>query len=582
MYQNIFCDKKNGITHLWDDTTGYSSFPTIRYAYRRMIGGQFKSLYGDELEKVTAFDERDPSLFESDVDPSMRALIDKYPDSDEPSVGHKVVVTDIEVSTEGGFPDITLGDKEVTAIALYDTVAAKYHSYVLDPEGKIPNSDVGEVEIRSFKCEDTLLDAFLNLWEQIKPTIVTGWNSNNFDIPYLFNRIRSVLGKQASYRLSPIGIVYQNKFNRKMIVAGISCLDYMELYKKFIGVMKPSWSLGNVAKDEELKHQKLTYRGSLTQLYNEDLHRYIEYNLVDVKIIVELDKKYDFIHLACSVCHKGHVPYEWFQMSSRFIDGAILMYLRRNGQVAQNKPIGGREEYEDMQESGEDGFVGAFVKEPISGLYDWICSADITSLYPSVIMTLNISPETKVGRILDWDMMKFQRGEMPIVIIGEKRYSTDEFKKMISDYKFAVASNGAVYRQDIRGVIPFILDAWFKERVEYRELALKYKNDGNKQLEEFYDRRQKRQKIFLNSVYGCLGLPVWRFYDRDNAEAVTLSGQTIILNAEKLINSMYDEKLGRRYKITYDDGTSEIVYKNQKFTMAGGLVKDILDKSDRS
>ena len=181
-----------------------------------------------------------------------------------------------------------------------------------------------------------------------------------------------------------------------MTIAGVSCLDYIDLYKKFLGVMKSSYALANVAKEEELVNQKLTYKGNLMDLYKTDIHRFVEYNLVDVKVVVELDKKYDFIHLAQTVCHKGHVPYEWFQMSSRFIDGAILMYLRRHNLVAPNKPIGGREEYEEMAAAGEDGFTGAYVKEPIPGIYDWIFSADITSLYPSVIMTLNISPEQKV------------------------------------------------------------------------------------------------------------------------------------------------------------------------------------------
>lgn len=324
-----------------------------------------------------------------------------------------------------------------------------------------------------------------------------------------------------------------------MIVAGVSCLDYMELYKKFIGVMKPSWALGNVAKDEELKVQKITYKGSLTQLYKEDIHRYAEYNLVDVKVVVELDKKYDFIHLAQAVCHKGHVPYEWFQMSSRFIDGAILCYLHRNGVVASNKPAGGREEDQEMQKNDEDGFTGAFVKEPISGLYDWVCSADITSLYPSVIMTLNISPETKIGVISDWNMMSFQRGEIPVVRVADKSYTAADFKKMIANHTWSISSNGVVFRQDIRGIVQIVIDQWFKERLEYRKLASEYGKAGDKEKEAFYDRRQHRQKVFLNAIYGCIGLPVFRFYDRDNASAVTLSGQEIIKSAEKLVNDMY-------------------------------------------
>ncbi len=327
-----------------------------------------------------------------------------------------------------------------------------------------------------------------------------------------------------------------------MIIAGISCLDYMDLYKKFIGTTKPSYSLANVAKDEELKHQKLTYRGSLTQLYKEDLSRYVEYNLVDVKVVVELDQKYDFIHLAQAVCHKGHVPYEWFQMSSRFIDGAILMYLRRHNLVAPNKPIGGREEYEEMERGGKEGFTGAFVKDPIPGLYDWVTSADITSLYPSTIMSLNISPETKMDKILNWSAMDFINGDLPILRSLNKEYTSEEFKKMIKDYNYSIASNGVIYKQDMRGVIPTILDQWFSERVEYRKKAKDFGKNGDKVQEAFYDRRQKRQKIFLNSVYGVLGLPIFRFYDRDNAEAVTTSGQEIIRSAERLVNDIYDEK----------------------------------------
>lgn len=542
MYQNIFVDKKEWTVHLWDDVKGYAKFPYPRYAYRRKPGGQYKSLYGDELEKISSFDERDPTLFESDVSPEMRVLLDAYENSDDPSKGHRVLVIDIETSTEGGFPDITKGDKAITGIAMYDQMGDAYYCYILDPEGKIPCATVGNVTTESFRSEENLLNTFLNKWDEIRPTIVTGWNTNNFDIPYIYNRSRAVLGKMAGYRLSPIGTAYQNKYNKRMIIAGVACLDYIDLYKKFLGVMKSSYALANVAKDEELKQQKITYKGNLMDLYKNDIHRFVEYNLCDVKVVVELDKKYDFIHLAQAVCHKGHVPYEWFQMSSRWIDGAILMYLRRHNMVAPNKPIGGREEYEEMQEAGEDGFTGAFVKEPVPGLYDWIFSADITSLYPSTIMTLNISPETKIGKIEGWSREAFDRGDMQLVKVGEQTYSLEDFKKMIANYRFSISSNGVLYRQDVMGVVPTILDTWFDERVEYRKKEMEFSNSGDKEKEAFYKRRQLRQKIFLNSVYGVLGLPIFRFYDRDNAEATTISGQTIIRKAEQLVNDTYLNK----------------------------------------
>lgn len=535
--------------HLWDDTHGYTEFPFPRYAYRRSIGGKYKSLYGDELDRVTNFEDADPNVFESDVLPEMRTLIDAYEDSDEPSKGHRVAVIDLEIDVSTGFCNVDEGDKPITAIALYDQLADSYYSFILDPEKIITPGKKGNVTTWSFRDEEKLLEAFLVKWDEIRPTIVTGWNTTWFDMPYLYNRIRGVLGKAAGYKLSPINISYQNKYNKKMTIAGISCLDYMDLYKKFLGIEKSSYSLANVAKDEELKVQKLTYKGNLNDLYKNDLPRYVEYNLVDVKVVVELDKKYDFIHLCQAVCHKGHVPYEWFPMSSRWIDGAILMYLRRHQLVAPNKPVGGREEYNEMEKKGEDGFTGAFVKEPIAGLYDWIYSADITSLYPSVIMSLNISPETKVGKIDGWDWDAFRKGEVPIVKINDQPYTADDFKKMIANYTFSVSSNGVVYKQDKLGVVPTILDVWFKERVEYREMAAKYGKDGDKEKEAFYDRRQKRQKIFLNSVYGVLGLPIFRFYDRDNAEATTISGQVIIRNAEKLVNNMYHAKYKAKGKI---------------------------------
>ena len=549
-YINIFCDKKNDVTHLWADD-GYKSFSTIRYAYRKKIGGKYKSLFGDELEKITDYDDRDPSLFEGDLNPAAKCLLDLYPGDDEVSKSKNIIIIDIEVDIEGGYPKVELADKMITAIALYDYAGDKYYSFILDKDGLIDPSEIGNYVTISFRNEERLLEAFLDKWEELRPIIVSGWNSSSsaplsrpFDIPYLYTRIRNVLGKSAIYQLSPIGIVYQNKFNKQIIIAGVSCLDYMDLYKKFVGEMKPSYSLANVAKAEELSVQKLTYKGSLNDLYKTDLKGYVEYNLVDVKVIVELDKKYDFIHLARSVCHKGHVPYEWFQMSSRWIDGAILDYLHSKNLIAPNKPEGGREEYEQMEEDDEEGFEGAYVKDPTPGLYDWICSADITSLYPSLIRTLGISPETKVGKISNWDKSKFDSGELDIIKVGDvDSYSNDDFKKMISDNKLSIAANGTIYRQDIVGTIPHILDLWFEERVKYRKMASNYGKEGNKELESFYDRRQKRQKIFLNSCYGVLGLPVFRFYDKDNAEAVTLSGQMVIRNGEKIVNNYFNSEL---------------------------------------
>ena len=580
MYQNIFCDKKNDLVYLWDDEQGMKSFKFQKYAYRKRTGGQFKSMYGDDLEKTIHFDPRDPDIFEGDVPLETRILIDGYEKSDEPSKGHRVLIFDIEVSSEGGFPVIETADKEITAISLYDKVSDQYHALIVDKDYKIKDEDKGNIFIRSYQNEESLLKAFLNKWEEIQPTIVSGWNIDYFDMPYIHNRIKVVLGEKDSGRLSPIGICYMNKFNKRMVVAGVSCLDYILLYKKFIGKNRPSYALGQIGK-LEVKIDKIEYKGSLNQLYKDDIQKYVDYNLNDVVIVVALDKKFKYIELAREICHVGHVPYEWFHMSSRYLEGAILMDLRRNRLVAPNKPIGGADELERKEAEGEEGFEGAYVKRPTPGRYDWLYDLDLASMYPNIDITLNISPETKVGKVVsveltpegghylteklkkryaeldekeqkgisefdyvkmhinDFDSDCFSQNYISNVNLGGSKYTIEDFKKLIIEEKLCISSNGVLYVTQQQGVIPKLLSEWFKQRKEMRKLSKKYHDEGNKELEEYYDRKQYTWKIMLNSMYGGLGLPVFRFYDVDNAAAITVTGVTIIQTTGKLINQYY-------------------------------------------
>jgi len=547
MYKNIFIDRKQNLVHLWDDEKGHLQFPFRNYAFRKSASGTFSSIYGDKLEKIYNFNPRDPSLFESDVPLETRILIDAYEDSDEQSKGHVIATIDIEVSTEGGFPVIAEGDKEITAIALHDSSTQKYTVFILDTERKIQDTINGDVEIRSFDNEESLLMHFYTKWEEIQPTIVTGWNIDGFDMLYLYNRSKQVVGETNAKRISPIGIAHYNKYTERMTIAGVSSLDYLTLYKKFSGKNEPSYTLGAIGK-KVVNIDKLTYRGSLNDLYKEDINRYIEYNLNDVKIVVALDKKLQFIDLARGICHTGHVSYEQFGTSSRYLEGAILIYLRRQGKVAPNKPIEGREEYEQRLEDNEEGFEGAYVKDPVPGRYDWVFDLDLTSMYPNIIISLNISPETKVGKAENWNAEEFVRGNLQTVNLSGQPYNAEDFRKMLEENNFSIASNGAIYKQPTEngkeGTIPSILIKWFNERKNMRKLAKKFADEKDWEQYEFYDQRQKIQKILLNSIYGCLGLPVFRFYDKDNAAAVTLSGQDIIKTASKSINQYYKSILG--------------------------------------
>ena len=539
MYQNIFISKKDNTVHLWDDEKGYVKFPYQPYAYRKRKGGMYKSIYGDELEKVYKFSPKDPSLFESDVPAETRVLIDAYEDSDDSSTGHRVVYYDIEVSTEGGFPTVDEADKEITAI---DAATEQYTAFILDKEQRLQDYKKDNVEVRGFQDESSLLMHFLTKWEEIQPTIATGWNIDEFDTPYLYGRIKRVLSDREAKRLSPIQVCYKNDWSGKIVVAGVSFIDYMVLYKKWNIKQEPSYALGAIGK-KVVGMEKITYHGSLDDLYKSDLNKYIEYNLNDVKIIVALEKKLQFIEQARAICHKGHVPYDCFTMSSRFIEGAILMYLRRKGQVAKNKPIDGREEYENQMEQGEEGFEGAYVKDPVPGRYDWVFDLDLTSMYPNIIISLNISPETKIAKVENWDIEKYVRGDMNTVQVGSASYTKEQFTELLKTAKYSIASNGVMYNQSYQGVIPEILVKWFDERKDLRKLAKKHADLKEWEKYEFYDQRQKVQKVLLNSIYGVLGLPIFRFYDKDNASAVTLTGQDIIKTANKAINQYYKKTL---------------------------------------
>jgi DNA polymerase elongation subunit (family B) len=262
-----------------------------------------------------------------------------------------------------------------------------------------------------------------------------------------------------------------------------------------------------------------------------------------VELVVEFDRKLQFIDTARGICHAGHVPYEDFVYSSKYLEGALLTYLKRKSIVAPNKPADRRERMEALKENKQEKFIGAYVKAPIVGKYEWIYDLDLTSLYPSIIMSINISPETKVGKIKDWDAQKFIKNEVDEYQIGDNWITRENLKKLFDKSKYSIASNGVMYKTDKPGCIPDILDLWFSQRVEFRKLEKKYGESGDKEKYAFYKKRQLVQKILLNSLYGVLGLPAFRFYDVDNATAVTTTGQTVIKSTADMTNIKYNKEL---------------------------------------
>ena len=541
-YQNVYFQRERNLIHLWDDQRGYSSFPYTRYAYEPAQRGEYTSIYGDKLTKIYKFKKDDPELFESDVPETTRALVDLYSESDDPSEGHVVLTYDIECEMESGLPDPQEAKNALTSIALHDSATDQYWVLVMDTTKEMVEKTTDKAIVIPFTDERDMLMKYLELYEMINPSIVTGWNIDYFDTPMLYNRIKRLLGERQANRLSPIGQCFWSPYRKRYFMAGVSYLDYITLYKYYNYGELPNYRLDTIGQIE-LGRGKIEYQGNLDQLFRDDIDKFIEYNLVDVELVVEFDRKLEFIDLCRNICHAGHVPYEDFVYSSKVLEGALLTYLRRRNLVAPNKPADRQERMQAIRDNNEEKFIGAYVKSPIVGKYDWIYDLDLTSLYPSIIMTLNISPETKIGKIQDWDAQKFVKGEVDTYYIGENSISKENLRKYLDDSKFSVASNGVLYRTDSVGCIPGILDLWFAQRVEYKNEMKKYGKAGNKEKYAFYHKRQLVQKILLNSLYGVLGLPAFRFYDVDNATAVTTTGQTVIKSTADMANIKYNKEL---------------------------------------
>ena len=532
--------------HIWDDKFGHQTFRYKKYAYVKNRAGTFTSLYGDKLKKINTWEKDQPELFESDVNPEIRVLVDNYTNSDDVSVGHRTMIFDIEVEVTDGFPDPKKAANKITSIGFNDPILEKYFCYVLDPTDKLELGESRTKEdgdtIVSFYDEYDLLNAFFKKYMEIQPTILTGWNVEFFDINYLYNRAIQVVGREVANLLSPIGQVQWSDFSKRYKIAGVSVLDYLALYKRFTFSERSSYRLDAIG-EYEVGEKKVAYDGTLNELYENDLDKFVQYNLQDVKLVKKIDDKLDFIGIARGLAHLGHCPYEDVFMSSRYLEGSILVYLKKKSIIAPNKPSRPRK-------FSNDKFVGAYVQDPQKGKHEWVYDLDITSMYPSCIMSLNISPETKLGKIEGWNPEEFlnkKNKKTYSVTQGEKilgRFTEVELQKFLDGKEVGVATNGVMYRSDKDGLLPALLRKWFDERVEYRKLSKKFYEDGDIAKSEYFDRRQYLQKVLLNSLYGVLGLPVFRFYDLDNAEAVTYTGQSLIKFTKKIANSFYNKELG--------------------------------------
>ena len=593
MYQSIYYDFSDYSYYLRDDKKGWSHFNYQPTLYKLDEYGTVPTLDGQMATPTKKFERGDLTLYERDVDKRTRLLIDNYFESDDIAEWQNIVYFDIECEIGGALtPEyIKSAPMKMTSVAVYDNNTKIHYCLILDEKEELEKITQPNREVIPFKTEKEMLMYFLDLWETLDATIVSGWNSGYFDIPYMYSRICTVLSTEEASRLSPIRKISFNEYTpeQPINIGGINHLDYMLLFKKFVTKQEPSYKLGEIG----LKYVnlgKIDYEGSLDKLFRDDINKFIEYNIRDVEIIIELEKKLKFIDLTITICHLCHVPYEQIYLSTVLNDGAILTYLKRKGIASPNKPTTINPLLKIKNEE-DDGYAGGYLKDPVPGLYEWVIDLDFTSLYPSIIRSLNIGIETLVGRIVNrdkydnqWSLSELMEMEDDDLIVIEKLNSnftttkTQVTVKKIRDYiidnKIIVAASGALFRTDKSSVVCEVLTDWFNKRVEYKNLMKKAYKAGDTEKGEFYNRRQHAYKIKLNDVYGVFAINSWRYTDGHKmiSSAITLTGQRVTQESIKYVNVWMNTKLNtvdKDYVVTSD--TDSLFIQVKDILLAKGI-----------
>lgn len=485
----------------------------------------------------------------------------------------RIAFIDIEVHSKDGFPYPEIARWEIDSITHYDSVDDCYYVFTTREwwrEKSILSKDiVTRVEYKMYQDESQMMMAYIAFWRQNTPAVITGWNSEKFDIPYIVNRLKMLFGESAPNKLSPWGKIRQKTITglggKEYIVYdihGIAHLDYLDLYKKFTFKNRPSYKLGYIA-EVELGETKLDYEGSLGNLALENPQLYVDYNIKDVDLIIRMDKSLLLFELVFSLTYYAHMNYGGVMSPLKTWDAIIYNSLMdQNIVVPENK------------QKSKGSYEGAYVKDPFVGYHRWIVSFDLTSLYPHLIMQYNISPETIISRFVAEAM---------------ERYVD---KSAVVDHQgFSTAPNGMRYSKDTRGIIPIEIEKVFLQRKAAKKnefaansLSTRAKNVVNHrhgvidktvkaalaQIEQYFDFDESKlgdmsdeqlsvliatadakeksfnveqmvRKVLINSLYGALGNQYFRYYDLRNAEAITLSGQLSIRWIERKLNEYLNE-----------------------------------------
>ena len=510
-----------------------------------------KKTFKNQYEKSKYLKESGTTRVFENFSPAQQFLVDSFWEYNESAEFSqhplKIQFLDIETYSVGEFPNVETANHMINVVTIYDTLHKKFYTWGLKPY----KSTTPDQVFFYCKTEKEMLQKFINFIKDDYPDVLLGWNSILFDMPYLINRIRVLFDEETVSMLSPMGRVYsrtlKGQFGREQIrwyIDGISCLDYLDIYKRFCFVLRENYKLNNIAKIE-LGETKIDYGGTnLSSLADEDWTKFVDYNVQDVRLLVKMEEKLQYFQLLRMLSYTGLTTMEAAMGSMSVIIGACAIRARY-----RNQKIPTFIRNEDNGKQNE----GAYVSEPKRGFQKYVVSFDANSLYPSVMVTLNLSPETKMGVIEEQD-----KESVTIRDVNGKtvKMSMQNFSRLVQQEKLSLSKARVLFSQKHKGIIPEMVDIYYKMRVQVRkehkkikkQLSLLDKNDPTYQsLKDQISQLNIKQhtfKIFINTVYGALGNKVFPLGDDDLARSITLTGQAVIKQGNKILTEYIKNKTG--------------------------------------
>jgi DNA polymerase elongation subunit (family B) len=582
-YVDALLDRKNEKVFVVERVDGkriYKDYPINYVFYYEDGNGSFKSIYDTPVRRVNCRSSREfhnelkahanKRLFESDVNQTFRCLAENYLGKDSPQLQTAFFDIETDFDSVRGYSTPDDPFTKITAITIYLDWLDQLITLAMPPKTMtIDEANVIATKFDNtfiFEKESDLLLTFLELIEDAD--VLSGWNSEGFDIPYTVNRVARVLSKDDTRRFClwnqfPKEREYEKygKTSHTYDLVGRVHLDYMLLYQKYTYEERHSYSLDAIG-EYELNERKTAYEGSLDQLYNRDYETFIQYSRQDVALLNKLDKKLRFLELANEIAHDNTVLLQTTMGAVAVTDQAIINEAHRRGMVVPNR----RPRSDEINTQ----VAGAYVAYPKKGLHDWIGAIDINSLYPSVIRALNMGPETIIGQLRPimteahlksktdegkslaaaWEGL-FSSLEYTAVMNREvgteitldwtdgksEVYSAAQIFDMIFDNyaPWALSANGTIFNLEHQGIIPSLLERWYSER---KELQAKKKEAKDPKEVAFWDKRQLVKKINLNSLYGAILNAGCRFFDQRIGQSTTLCGRTIAKHMDATVNQL--------------------------------------------